>query len=63
MTGEMVVIRKIQEIAGNILIVDSIGGIYLFREGELLDRAGLGMSGCDCAGISVNGKWLGVGSR
>ena len=56
-------IRKIQEIAGNILIVDSIGGIYLFREGELLDRAGLGMSGCDCAGISVNGKWLGVGSR
>ena len=62
-TGGNAVIKKIQEVGRNILIVDHLGGIYLFREGELIDKAGMGISDCDCVGMSVNNRWLGVGSR
>ena len=61
--GGEVKIRRIVAMGRNLAIVDAIGGIYLFRDGELVDKASLGISDIQCSSISVNGRWLGVGSR
>ena len=45
------------------MIIDNAGGVYLFREGSLVDRAALNISGCDSVGVAVNGRWVGVSSR
>ena len=61
--GEGLLIRKMAEVGRCLLIVDAAGGVYLFREGELVDSGMLRISGVDGVGVSQSGRWLGVASR